>query len=1381
MHGTGAIERLCGLHNFKRMNPVSPYIPRWARLWPVLARVSLWLATAAWLLLILSWGVLHGIIVPRIGEWRPQVESAATRALGIPVTIGALRAESNSAVPTVELLDVVLHDAGGREALRLPRITAALSVRSLWHLSVEQLVVEAPELDVRRTAQGRITIAGIDVSNQTDRPSSAADWLFAQRELAVLHGVLRWTDETRPQAAPLELRDVNLVMRNPGLQHQIRLDATPPADWGQRFSLRAQLRQPLLQTGHGKWQTWSGTLYGSFAQIDLSHLRQYLDSMATLDVEVREGQGALRLWADLQKGQVTGLTSDLALNQVAVRLARDRTPLALQDLTGRVDLKLAPQSLDVSTHDLAFRNPDGSVWPGGNVHYGQTLDAQGAPTSISVQGNKLDLVALHQLSQHLPLPVSAGDWLDRLQPQGLVEVIDLQWHRGKADAAPRWQAKLRASGVALQAEEGASGYGRPGLRGATIALTADQTGGQGQLQLASGQLVFPGVFEEPALDFTQLATDLKWKVNGEQIDVQIPQLRFANADVQGQAQGSWHTVDPATSRSHNRFPGVLDLSATLDRADGARVYRYLPREVPASVRQYLHESIQHAQARAVQFKVRGDLWDFPFDQAGARGEFMVRAKLSNTQYAYVPAYLNKSNAPGWPALEKVEGDLSIDRASLHIANGRAQLAGAPGLVASQVDARINDYLHNPVVLVEAKINGPANDALGFINRSPLLDLTAQALQQARISGNTAAQFQLRLPLDQTDNTSVTGQVQFNGNDVQITPDTPQLAAASGVLRFSEKGFTLTQGKARLLGGDASFQGGMTRTGNGTVIQFKGQGTATAEGLQQAKELGEWTQFGRWSSGSTPYQAQLEFRGAASSVLISSSLQGLALDLPAPLGKASTASLPLRFEIKPLPGATTGLSRDQVSLDVGPATAPVISARYEREISSNGSRVQRGALALGAERPALPPKGVVARIDLPNLDASEWEKLSTHPTATALAVAPLTQPRSNSDDSRQYWPTTFSLRTQELRQGGRSFHDLKVDGSREADLWRATIDARELKGNVEYRPAADESPGRIQARLERLSLPPAAANDVDDLLQHTTSQIPALDITVQDFQLGTRKLGKLEIDAVNRLTPGPLREANREWRLNKLNLTVPEARLQATGNWVAVGAQSLSAGSTTPLRRTALKLDLDIADSGALLARFGMPDVLKGGKGKLEGTVSWLGAPTELHYPTLSGELTLAIERGQFLKADPGIAKLLGVLSLQSLPRRLTLDFRDVFSDGFAFDFVRGNAKIDQGVMSTHNLQMKGVTAAVLLDGSADLARETQDIKALVIPEINAGTASLLAAFVNPVTGLGTFIAQYLLGKPLQAAATQQFHISGSWSDPKVEKIDHPAANVEGNK
>jgi uncharacterized protein YhdP len=237
--------------------------------------------------------------------------------------------------------------------------------------------------------------------------------------------------------------------------------------------------------------------------------------------------------------------------------------------------------------------------------------------------------------------------------------------------------------------------------------------------------------------------------------------------------------------------------------------------------------------------------------------------------------------------------------------------------------------------------------------------------------------------------------------------------------------------------------------------------------------------------------------------------------------------------------------------------------------------------------------------------------------------------------------------------------------------------------------------------------------------------------------------------------------------------MPEATFTATGNWANVNAQ---AGANAPRtarerRRTVLNFKLDIADTGDLLNRFGMPGVIAKGKGKIEGQVAWLGSPITVDYPSMGGTMNVNVEAGQFLKADPGIAKLFGVLSLQSLPRRLTLDFRDVFSDGFSFDYVRGDVKIEQGIANTKNLEMRGVNAVVFMDGQADIEKETQNINVVVIPEINAGSASLLASAVNPIIGITTFLAQAILRGPLINANTMQFLIDGTWVDPRVTKIE----------
>jgi uncharacterized protein YhdP len=427
---------------------------------------------------------------------------------------------------------------------------------------------------------------------------------------------------------------------------------------------------------------------------------------------------------------------------------------------------------------------------------------------------------------------------------------------------------------------------------------------------------------------------------------------------------------------------------------------------------------------------------------------------------------------------------------------------------------------------------------------------------------------------------------------------------------------------------------------------------------------------------------------------------------------------------------------------------------------------------------LPREGVSANVQLPTVNLDAWKDALERVAGSEPAApgGPGNGEREASAASLSYLPTVLALRARELSAEGRVLHNVVVGGSRDGRNWRGNVDADELSGYVEYRQPQASGAGRVYARLARLKVAASAASQVEDLLEQQTA-IPALDIVVDDFELKGKKLGRLEIDAVNHGAGAVAREGGiREWRLNKLNLTTPEAAFTASGNWAAPGAQPVAAGgprlavSARERRRTSINFRLDVANAGGLLARLGMKDVVRAGHGALEGDVSWLGSPLGFDYPTLAGSFNINMEAGQFLKADPGLAKLLGVLSLQSLPRRLVLDFRDVFSQGFSFDFVRGDVAIEHGIASTNNLQMKGVNAAVLMEGKADIARETQDLKVVVVPEINAGTASLVATVINPAVGLGSFLAQIFLREPLIKAATQQFHVDGTWADPRITRV-----------
>ena len=589
---------------------------------------------------------------------------------------------------------------------------------------------------------------------------------------------------------------------------------------------------------------------------------------------------------------------------------------------------------------------------------------------------------------------------------------------------------------------------------------------------------------------------------------------------------------------------------------------------------------------------------------------------------------------------------------------------------------------------------------------------------------------------------------------------------------------------RLEGGTRSMPAVPPPGSNEATILLRAQGTATAEGLRQAKEIGFVSRLARDATGSAAYTLTLAVRRGEPEISVATNLQGMALNLPAPLAKAAESALPVRYEsalvresAAAAPGSPPRL-HDQLTLEVG----RIASVVYQRDVSGPEPRVVRGAIAVGlaaGEAAALPEQGVSANINLAAVNTDAWESVLGQ--AAGGAAGSLRATGGNA--AQGYLPTVLAVRARELVVEGRTFHNVVVGGSREGLVWRANVDANELNGYLEYRQSSSGlGGGRLHARLARLSIAASAAKEVEALLEEQPDNLPALDIVVDDFDLRGKKLGRLEIEAINRGANAVAREGGaREWRLNKLNLSMPEAVFAATGNWAALNAQAAPTAlrpgqrAAPERRRTVMNYKLDIVDSGQLLARFGMKDVVRRGKGRMEGQIAWLGSPFTLDYPSMNGNFYINVESGQFLKADPGLAKLLGVLSLQSLPRRLTLDFRDVFTEGFAFDFVRGDITIQQGIAATNNLQMKGVNAAVLMEGKADIARETQDIKVVVVPEINAGTASLVATVINPAIGLGTFLAQMFLRQPLIRAATQEFHIDGTWSDPRVTRVDRRAA------
>ena len=1327
-------------------------------------RVIAWMMLVAGCVLGMAWAALHFWIVPRIEDFRPKLENLATQTIGVPVQMGKLLAVSSGWMPTFEIHDLALLDPEGRRALTLPKIVFAISVRSILDLGVEQLVIDSPTLDIRRTSTGEWRIAGLSLKQDNTPDSAAADWIFAQKEIVIQHGTVFWTDEFNPlqrNKSALDLQDVSWILRNSARHHQWRLDATPPSGWGDRFVLMGDLKRNLLSTHPGRFKDWSGQVHAEFPDVDLSQLGPHLP----WKVNATKGQGALRMWVDLNHGNVKQATADLVLENVQAQLSPELQALSFKNIAGRLSVKPLHKGLDFSTEGLRFDTTDGLHWPGGNVNFSYAEADNGQSAKGLFHGDKLDLFALRNIALQLPLPESARKTLLEHKVSGLVNPLHIEWSEelGKSDKAIHVAvANGRFDNFYFEGgKAGSETENWPSIENANISFDMNADGGQIKATIDNGAISIHRIFEEPRIQLDAMQASVKWVKQKDQVTVPDWQLRVSNSDVTGEWQGKWKPSPIANSL------GILDLQGTIARGDAARVHRYLPLTLPQSVRHYVRDSVLKGEVQGVAVKIKGDLQQLPFANP-KDGEFRFAGKVKDIQYAYVPpsgSTRNTTQEPNWPAMNNVNGDIVFDRYNFKVNGASGKWGNVP---FTQIKAEIPNLNGKVVVNVQGESKTGANLALTDLRQSPVNNMLGGLFAQAQSTGTLNARLKLSFPLAELDKTTVQGNVSLNNNDVRLQSALPLFEKAQGNINFNESGFSLVGVNAQFLGGPIKLDGGSRKlpaksTEANPLIRIQGQ--ATAIGMRQAKEIPWLNALAQQANGSTTYTASLGFKGGQSELSIQSQLQGLALNLPSPLNKRSDDMVAFKYDNTVQSLNQNKATRDQIQMSWGRA----LSASYVRDLTGTEPRVINGRWQVGdvVGNPSQTDGGVLAIVNLPSISLDDWLQILSPPKSSPAYVA--SSNSSLSAASQTYLPNRMTLKANELTVQGRNLHNVSVNGSREGYVWRAQTDAREFSGYLEYRQSNNQNAGRIYARLARLSLPPSADQTVESLLEDSPVAIPALDIVVEDLELRGKKMGRVEIEAINTDPTSPRSNAGREWRLSKLNITVPEASFKASGKWV-------TSRDGTQQAITDMNFRLDVSDSGDLLNRLGTKDALRGGGGKLEGQVSWQGSPLTLHYPTLGGRFNVNIGRGQFLQAEPGVAKLLGVLSLQALPRRLLLDFRDVFSAGFAFDTIRGDVTIQQGIANTRNLQMKGVNAIVQMEGSSDIARETQNLRVLILPEVDAGTASLLAGIaLNPAIGLSTFLAQLVLKQPLSRVNTQEFSIDGTWSDPKVTKISSSSA------
>ncbi len=1277
---------------------------------------AFWLVYFAFIVLVLG---LRYAVLPHIEDYRTDIERLSSTALGQTVSIGRIEASWEGIYPDLALFDVRVADAAGRPALAFSRIEAVLSWWSVpsAQLKLRLLRIDEPTLHLRRDADGHFFIAGIPLS-QEQGDNDVSDWVLTQKRIRIRGATLVWEDELR-NAPALVLEDLNFALDNNGRRHLFGLTALSPDELGSRIDLRGDFRGTDIE----QIERWSGQAYAEIGYADLALWRQWIDYPVTLP----RGRGALRAWLGFAQGGLRTVTADVALQDVSLRLAPDLPSLELEHVSGRIGASLLATGYEVSGRrvDLVTQaqSEQKSESPGAiridptdfKLNW-QPSSSDGKPGAGSVSVSTLDLGVLARLAECLPLDARWRQSLSDYAPRGRVSGLAATW-KGNADSLQAYTLKAGFDGLSLRAQ-GAI----PGFSGLSGVVEATEKLGSVSLRSQQPTIDLPGVFPVPLIELDSLNAQAKWKLNKGELEVQLARVEFAGKEAAGSAQGVY--------RSTGEGPGYIDMTAALTRGDARAVWRYMPHAVGKGARDWLHESLLAGSSSEAKLILKGKLSDFPFLDK-RKGQFLVTVKAHDAVVDY---------GKGWPRIEGVSGDLRFEGNGMTIEARRGSILGAQ-LTNTRVE--IPDF-DAPIstLIVQGKADGPTSEFLKFVNQSPVAERIDRFTEDMRASGNGHLDIGLVIPLDEAKlgDSKIDGTYRFVNNEVTVDAALPPLTRVNGSVQFSGSDLRVPEINATLFGGPLKIKGGLQKDGK-VLITANGSINVAQLRKQFDSPLLENV------SGTTAYRGEVRINKRNADLVIDSTLQGLASAFPEPLGKAAGDSLPLRFEKKFLSSAPAvkgnGVEspvRDQIGVTLG----NVLSAQLIRRKQRDGFVAERGAIAIG--RPLqLPESGIALAVSAKQLDMDVWRLLLAPPGTRAATEA---SPVPAVD--------LLNIKTENLVLLGRHYNDVDLAASSAFGVWKIRLSSRQANGDLQW---DKEGGGKLTARLKQLTIDSSTTTNANEPPPgEALKELPALDIVADEFSLGTRRFGRIEVQA---------RNEGGVWQLNRIQATNPYGSLSGSGQWQIAGGKN----------RTQLDFKIDSSDVGKLLDRLGYPGTVRAGSAQFAGKIGWDGPPTALDYASLSGEMSLDAGKGQFVKLDPGAAgKLLGLISLQGLPRRISLDFKDVFSEGFAFDSIASKLVVQRGLMRTDRLQIDGPSARVIMRGEVDLKQETQRLNVNVQPELG-GTAALGIALINPIAGVATLLAHKVLQNPLNQMFGFEYLVTGKWDDPKVEKVSgsEPAA------
>ena len=1300
-----------------------------------------------------------------------QYETMLGEATGIDVKARRMQTGFTLLRPVITLEDVTLSRRDGPVSLHLPKVQAELAWSSLWHLEprFQTLIISTPTFNVRRLNERTFDIGGftLDISSTAQSDPSVGEspkteipalrWFLNQGRILIENGTFLYTDETLPKPLPVAVNHANIAFEQRLFDYRAALSGILKTDSVARpFDLRARLEKNIFSDKADPF-TWKGEAYADFSRVDFARI---LHRIGFGNI-VRTGTGAARTWVSFDSGRITRLLSDINLSKVHAQIAPELEKLNLSSLSGRVAYSEDADGMHFRAERLAFQHGlNGSRFGPATMTADCVKNAADDVSSCNFEASEVSIGTLAKIASSLPLPHDALAFLSERPISGILQEASASFHSDYKNPS-NWSFAGVFRGITIPPGED----GFPVIRNLSGSVLTNTPGEFDiSLDMHYGALYFPGVFRNPQLNITSLTGRVKASIHSE-VSLSFEDIKVANDDLSARAAGTWKNSGGA---------GTIDIAGSVERGTGTSVIKYLPNVIGDPALNYVEAAIMGGRITGGSFVVRGPLNAFPWDGWNpSEGEFRIEGDVADGSMDFMPTREKGKDGKGWvrggefPVLSHASAHLAFVGNRMTI-TGNSAKCGA--LSATDVKVEIPSFISNPPLLtVDGKIKGDFGEALSYLGKAKFLtSLIGKPFEKSRGSGAAEAVLSLRVPLGKG-TTEYSVDAALSQGTFAYQPFLPEVKNLSGKLTVSSKGISTPQVfKGTTAAGPVTASARSDK--NGVTLDI--HSAAIPEDLGRLVDA-DWVKpwFGALS-GKTEVQTRATIPWNSKEPLRiegESSLTGLASDLPEPLGKPAQTRIPAKF--------TYELAGDHASLTV--SASPLLNLDFGWQ----ADKLSRGYIGLGAPMRTV-SSGIEAAVRTEKLDLTQWtqlwEKLQRSPEAPQKEAA---RDRAVPDITKlDFYAGTVTWKEQTLGT---------IDGvwRQLPGLWHLRIHGDMAMGQAEYAYETTNGAPRLTLKLNSLRLPEIAENKTASVPTGTGTQplsaavppkndsaladaleelpmLPDLRIVIDDLSYGRRRVGKLEVSADNRLAP----EGGRDWTLNALTIRNAGGTLTSSGRWHRVSMDDPG--------RSTLNSVIDIKDAGNVLSSLDIKGVLREAPGEAKLNLSWIGRPSGFNLQTLTGEVSAQAGSGQLLQVEPGAGRLLSLLSMQHLLRRLTLDFRDVLSQGFRFDSFTTSSVIENGVIHVKRTTVAGSAATVVTSGDIDLVNNILDLKALVLPSINAEGASLALAIANPAVGIGTLLAQWVLKDQISNILSTEYEVKGSIDDPSIDKIPFAQRQTE---